>query len=273
MEKFFPAKQINGYQLVTPVGEATKLTGLALLNLQAQESYQGELALDNEGALVILSGTAEISVDGQNFGVLGGRKDVFSGCAASVYLPVGAKYTVKAQSALAIAIPLVKAEKKFPAFVVSPEEVEVNHRGLLNWQRDVHNILEAKVEGRVDKIILGETFTYPGHWSSYPSHKHDVYNPPIESKLDEIYFFQVKPDAGFGVQVLYNDDLSLRECYMLKNGDSIAIREGYHPVVAAPGFQVYYLWVMAGDYGRKLTPHDDPNLTWINNVAPMLKAK
>ena len=273
MSNFFAADKSNGYRVVTPIGEITELTGLATLYLKAGESYSGQMDTNAEGALVILSGTAAITADGKDFGELGGRKDVFSGCAATVYVPLAAKYTVTAKTDIAVAIPMAKAENKYSAFAVTPAEVEVNHRGLMNWQRDVHNILESKAEGKVDRIILGETFTYPGHWSSYPSHKHDVYNPPIESKLDEIYFFQVKPQEGFGVQVIYNDDLSLRESYMLKDGDAVAIKEGYHPVIAAPGFQVYYLWVMAGNYGRKLTPHDDPNLTWINNIAPMLKAK
>lgn len=272
MKNFFNANKTKGYQVVTPVGAITEHTGLALLYMEDKDTYTGTTAATEEGALVILSGKAEITVDGENFGVLGGRKDVFTGKSSSVYLPVSASYTVKAvEGAVNIAIPLVKASKKFKAFAVKPEEVEVNHRGLLNWQRDVHNILESNAEGRVENIVLGETFTYPGHWSSYPSHKHDVYNPPIESKLDEIYFFQVKPQEGFGVQVIYNDDLSLRQSFMLKDGDAVAINEGYHPVIAAPGFQVYYLWVMAGAHGRKLTPHDDPKLTWINNIAPMLK--
>jgi len=70
---------------------------------------------------------------------------------------------------------------------------------------------------------------------------------------------------------MYTDDLSLREAYILKDGDSIFIPRGYHPVAAAPGFQVYYLWVMAGNYGRKLIPRDDPKLGWLGNIGPMLK--
>jgi len=90
-------------------------------------------------------------------------------------------------------------------------------------------------------------------------------------QMDEIYFFKVKPQEGFGIQVMYNDDMSLRQAYIIKDGDVAAIPEGYHPVAAVPGFQVYYLWVMAGSYGRKLIPNDDPNLKWISNIVPMLQ--
>ena len=75
---------------------------------------------------------------------------------------------------------------------------------------------------------------------------------------------------GFGIQVMYNDDLTMRESYIVKDGDSIAIKEGYHPVAAAPGYCVYYLWVMAGTSGRRLTPCDDPNHAWVKAVEQMV---
>ena len=56
--------------------------------------------------------------------------------------------------------------------------------------------------------------------------------------MEEIYHFRVNPSQGFGIQVMYNDDFSLNESYMVRNGDSIAIKEGYHPVAAAPGYSV-----------------------------------
>ena len=172
---------------------------------------------------------------------------------------------------MSVAVLAALATKKYESFVVTPDEVVLNHRGVLNYQRDVHDILTSNADGKVDRIVVGETFTVPGNWSSYPSHKHDTQNMPYETKMDEIYHFKVKPTAGFGVQILYSDDLTLREAHMIKDGDSMAIPKGYHPVVAAPGFQVYYLWVMAGPFSRELTPCDDPKLAWIANLAPMLK--
>ena len=151
------------------------------------------------------------------------------------------------------------------------EEVVTEHRGQLNWQRDVNDIITTKFEGKVDKIVLGETYGCPGQWSSYPSHKHDTDNLPYEVNMEEIYHFRVNPSQGFGIQVMYNDDFSLNESYMVRNGDSIAIKEGYHPVAAAPGYSIYYLWVMAGKSGRKLTPSDDPKHAWVKAVENMVK--
>lgn len=89
--------------------------------------------------------------------------------------------------------------------------------------------------------------------------------------MEEIYHFKVNPEQGFGIQVMYNDDMSLKESYMVRDGDSVAIKEGYHPVAAAPGYEIYYLWVMAGNSGRKLTPYDDPNHAWVKAVEKWFK--
>ena len=109
-------------------------------------------------------------------------------------------------------------------------------------------------EGKVDRSSWVKPHGLPGQWSSYPSHKHDRDDPPEEVNMEEVYHFKVNPPQGFGIQVMYNDDFSLNESYIVRNGDTIAIEQGYHPVAAAPGYQIYYLWVMAGNSGRTLTP-------------------
>lgn len=271
MSYFVPAIEHTGYREILKVGDKTQYTGCGLLHLAAGESYSGKTSAE-ETIFVLLSGQCNIEVGAQIFSKLK-RKDVFSDKASAVYVPVGDEFTVQAGESMGVelAVLTAPAEKKFKPFVIRPDEVVVNHRGLLNWKRDVHDIVVANAEGKVDKIVVGETFGYPGQWSSYPSHKHDTQNPPFETQMDEIYYFKIKPTEGFGVQIMYNSDLSMREAYMVKDGDAVALPTGYHPVVAAPGFQVYYLWVMAGPHGRRLTPCDDPKLAWLNNVGAMIK--
>ncbi|HHW03088.1 MAG TPA: 5-deoxy-glucuronate isomerase [Thermoanaerobacterales bacterium] len=261
MSYLYTFKEQIGFKEVIKPGDVTKYTGFSLLTLGAGESYKAKTC-DNEVVLVILSGKANVKVDDVKYENLGERKDVFSGRATSVYIPLGSAYEVaEAQGEkLEVAVLSAVAEKKFAPFVVKPEEVVVNHRGVPGYQRDVHDIIVDNAEDKVDRIVVGETFSYPGEWSSYPSHKHDTFNPPEETMMEEIYFFKVNPPEGFGIQVMYNDDLSLRDAYIIKDGDVVVIPEGYHPVASAPGFKVYYLWVMAGPYGRKLKPKDDQKL-------------
>lgn len=274
MNWLIPYAETTGYRrLVTP-GKEMQQIGLGLINLAP--GGQVELATDEaEAVLVILAGTCTVEVDGVTYAGLGARRDPFSGRATSVYVPRESQYRVTntGNYGMEIAVVTARAERKFPAFVVRPEEVAVNHRGALNYQREVHDIVVDNAEGRVDRIVVGETFSFPGHWSSYPPHKHDTYNPPFESEMEEIYHFRIKPSNGFAAQFVYTGDNRVRQAYMIGNGDSVILPYGYHPVAAAPGYQVYYLWVMAGERGRKLTPCDDPNHAWISNVAPMLRGK
>ena len=108
--------------------------------------------------------------------------------------------------------------------------------------------------------MLGETINPPGNWSSYPPHKHDRHAPPEEVALEEVYYYRFKPEGGFGVQLIYDDHDERAQ--VVRDGDVVAIPSGYHPVVAAPGYSLYYLWVMAGE-GRELAPFFDPRHVWV----------
>lgn len=271
MKYLYSHEETAGYREIVAPGNQTKHTGLGLIKLGPLAAFEGETR-DREAVLVMLKGNCRAKVGGANFDHLA-RKEVFSGRATAVYVPRNSRYKITETSGreAEVAVLTAVAEKAYEPFVVRPEEVVVNHRGALNYQRDVHDIIVENGEGRVDRIVVGETFAYPGQWSSYPPHKHDTYNPPAESEMEEIYHFRIKPREGFAAQLIYTNDGSVREAYMVKDGDTVAIPAGYHPVAAAPGYQVYYLWVLSGNRGRQLMMNDDPSFAWINNVAPMLK--
>lgn len=257
MQLYYQGHAYNGRQdIIDPVEQG--LMGLSMLKLANNEVYVGQSGVYEVG-LVILSGRADVIVDDQAYEGLGVRSDVFSGPAATVYIPRESAYRVEAKSDdFESALCLVKADKKYAPFVVRPEEVSVNHRGGQTWKRDVHDIIVDNGEGRVDKIVLGETYGDPGNWSSFPSHKHDQFVPGLETELTEIYHFRVSPEKGFGVQILYTEDRELNEAYLIRDQDSVLIPKGYHPVVAPPSVKVYYLWFLAGNKGRKMQPQDDP---------------
>jgi 5-deoxy-glucuronate isomerase len=109
------------------------------------------------------------------------------------------------------------------------------------------------------RLLIGETYNPPGLWSSYPPHKHDVQQPPQETKLEEVYHFRLNPPQGFGLQRVYGDGFD--ECYTAQDRDTVVITKGYHPVVGAPGYQLYYLWILAGEE-RTMHPRDDDAHAW-----------
>lgn len=271
MKRFYERQDGMGYQEVITKEAGLDVIGFDLIRLESGESIQTESG-EYELGLVILSGTCSVRAGDFQAEHLGKRRNVFDGKPTTIYMPRDTAYEITAEGygILEIGVCKVKADKKYEPFVVCPEDITTEHRGKLNWQRNVNDIITSNYEGKVDKIVLGETYGCAGQWSSYPSHKHDTDNMPFEVNMEEIYHFKVNPGQGFGIQVMYNDDMSLKESYMVRDGDSVAIKEGYHPVAAAPGYEIYYLWVMAGNSGRKLTPCDDPNHAWVKAVEKMV---
>jgi 5-deoxy-glucuronate isomerase len=109
--------------------------------------------------------------------------------------------------------------------------------------------------------VIGETYNPSGNWSSYPPHKHEREVPGLESKHEEVYYFRMNPAQGFALMRLYQDE-GRDQAVVVEDGDTVLLPNGYHPVVAAPGYQAYYLWILAGEK-RALLMHDDPKHAWV----------
>jgi 5-deoxy-glucuronate isomerase len=145
-------------------------------------------------------------------------------------------------------------------FEVRPEEIEVERRGSGGMEREVRPILMAERE--VERLLVVEVLTPDGHWSSYPPHKHDRDALPEESYLEETYYHRVQPEQGFAVQRVYTEDRSLDETMTVVDGDTVLVPRGYHAVSAPPGYDLYYLNVMAGPV-REWKFKNDPDHEWL----------
>ena len=108
---------------------------------------------------------------------------------------------------------------------------------------------------------MSELYADPGCWSGYPPHKHDTDDLPNETYLEETYYHRMARQEGFAVQLVYTDDRSLDEAIQVRDGDVVLVPRGYHPVAAGPGYDLYYLNVMAGPRRRWLVT-TDPDHRW-----------
>jgi 5-deoxy-glucuronate isomerase len=254
-----------GYtQLVTPGVQPVEHIDFGILRLEGGQSYESASG-GYELGLVILSGTCSVRVDDQRFDDLGGRESVFDGRATGVYVPCGAQLAVHAASTgVEMAVCRCATDSKHPTRVVRPADVVAREVGGPGFKRYVHDILGPDMEA--SSLIVGETFTVAGNWSSFPPHKHDVEAPPDEVQQEELYFYKIRPAEGFGVQYLYSRSDSphgaLDQALSLHEDDVTLMPFGYHPVAAPPGYDVYYLWFLAGQT-RLMRPHDDPMYAWI----------
>jgi 5-deoxy-glucuronate isomerase len=263
VSRLIKASTSQGYQDAVPDGNPyTKFLRFGLIKLAAGESYQA-VNTGVETLAVVLTGTVNATVDGESWEGLGGRESVFDGPASSVYIPLDSSFTFVAETDVEVALCSTVTDEKLLPFVISPEEVQVSDRGDRNWKRTIRDILTTSGEGRVSRLVVGETINSPGDWSSYPPHKHDGQYAPEEPNFEEIYHYRVDPPEGFGVQLHYTDDRSIDDAHTVRDGDTFVIEQGYHPLAAAGGHSLYYLWVMAGDTGRALNPYIEPAYRWL----------
>jgi 5-deoxy-glucuronate isomerase len=149
--------------------------------------------------------------------------------------------------------------------VIRPADCGLEVRGGGNATRQIIDILPPAAEA--DRLLVCEVLTPAGNWSSYPPHKHDRHNPPVEADLEETYYYRFSEPGGYGIQRLYT--LADREEQVLRvtHGDLVMVREGYHPFVAAPGVDAYYLNTLAGSF-RSMAATDDPRYAHLRASWP-----
>jgi 5-deoxy-glucuronate isomerase len=252
-------------QLVTPDEMPLRDLDFAMLRLDPDASYTATAGNDEVG-VVLLSGTASVRVDAATYPDLGGRSSVFAGRATGIYIPIHAVFEITAgPQGVEAAICRCRATAAFPVQVVRPAQVVAREVGQGAFRRYVHDILGV-TNSQAQQLIVGETFTPAGKWSSFPPHKHDTLALPDEVQQEELYLFKIRPETGFGVQGWYTRADSafdaLNAAALVRNNDVTIMPYGYHPVAAPPGYDVYYLWFMAGPI-REMHPHDDPDHAWI----------
>ncbi|WP_083972123.1 5-deoxy-glucuronate isomerase [Actinoplanes awajinensis] len=247
-----------------------KLLDFTLLKLNAGESWSGESG-DREILAVILSGTATFTVGAAKFPEVGGRANVFSGKPHSVYIPAGVAVTVEALGPVEIALPSAPSDLATEPYVIGPERVAAGRWGAANFGRTYHQILTeiAQPDLPARRLIVGETFTPSGNWSTYPPHRHKVDNLPAEAAHEEMYYFKVQPSDGFGICRMYTDE-GYEENFTVRDHGVHMMPEGYHTVVSAPGYVTYYLWFLAGTQ-RTQGALEDVDLKWVGKAVPMLR--
>src|SRR5579859_323193 len=209
---------------------------------------------NEEAALVILGGRATVDW-GQGPQEVGGRSDVFSGYPHAIYLPSHTPFEVSAITTCEFADCSVPSSAKLAAKIITPAECREEIRGGGNCTRQIVDVIRP--EFPAEKLLICEVYTPSGNWSSYPPHKHDVHNPPTEVDLDETYYYRIANGDGYAFQRLYDAAGTRDDTLTVTDGDLVLIKDGYHPVVAAHGYDVYYLNVLAGS-ARSMAASDDP---------------
>ncbi len=253
----------DGRQLrITPESAGWRYVGFEVYTLPPDQTIGRDLG-GTEACIVLLSGIANIKTNTRAWRGIGERESVFDPIPPySVYVPSADTFEIRALTTLQVAIGFAPGKATHPARLIPPDAVGLEDRGRGNNARKIRNILPETEPA--DSLLVVEVVTPGGHWSSYPPHKHDRDQLPDESFLEEIYYHRINPRQGFAVQRVYTDDGSMDETLTVNDGDSVLVPRGYHPVGAPPGYDVYYLNVMAGPR-RSWRFHNDPRHAWLLN--------
>jgi 5-deoxy-glucuronate isomerase len=259
---------------LSPQRAGWRFSGLQVLRLAPGETQHLELE-GIEAAVLPLGGSVTVEVDGRRL-ELGGRADVFERVTDWAYLPVGAEARLTAAGGGEVAIPTAVAERRFEAVRIPAGDVTVEVRGAGPATRQVTNFCSPEAFDGADRLMCVELLTPDGNWSSYPPHKHDD-SPECPVNNEEIYYFRLgKAGArgyasdGFGFHRTYTEpdrDGAFDVNVAVGDGDIFLIPRGYHgPCVAAPGYPMYYLNVLAGPGGeRSMAFCDDPAHHWVRD--------
>ena len=246
-------------------------TGLYVVTLAPGESRRitgGEF----EWLVLPLSGQVRVECAGKLV-FLEGREGPFAGPTDYAYVPVSSRFTITSTSGGRIALPHAKAATSLPFRRIPAEETVVELRGAGHCSRQINNFGTPSVLN-ADSIIACEVLTPAGNWSSYPPHKHDEHLQGRESVLEEIYYFEMRADGDapesakpFGYQRVYGAwDRPISVMAEVHSGDVVLVPHGWHgPSMAPPGYDMYYLNVMAGPGAqREWLVSEDPDHAWVS---------
>ena len=243
-----------------------KEAGWSYVGFDLYRLGEGEVAAEETGGreaiLVLVEGRARISADGQDFGELGDRMDVFQKTPPHcVYVPSDSRWQAVTTTACTLAVCTAPGKGGHPAQIIGPAGIALTERGRGTNLRHINNIA---MEDRdvADSLLVTEVFTPAGHWSSYPPHRHDEDDYPRMTYLEETYYHRLNPAQGFGIQRVFTEDGALDETMSVSDHDVVLVPRGHHPCAAPHGYEMYYLNVMAGPL-RKWRFQNHPDHDWI----------
>ncbi len=265
----------NRNQAIIDVGDQT--TPLCYFNhvrLRRGERFEHQVP-GYETMLVPATGSCDVRVDGREFPAVGQRAHLWEGDPEGVYVPVGARAEIVCRSdSLDLMIGGGRYDQTLEPFDVRQGDVDKIQYGSddTKTHRRIKHLLGQRNAGRRGRLLVSELFTVgAGGWSGFPPHKHDAERGTQETEYQEVYQFRFNPDHGFGAQFVYAHEDDYGPVYHVRTGSVIAIDRGYHPSVAAPGYEMYYFTVIVGAHSKSLIQHFDPHHAYQIETIPGIK--
>ncbi|MEX2649611.1 MAG: 5-deoxy-glucuronate isomerase [Alphaproteobacteria bacterium] len=222
-----------GYTAITRIGEPDADAGIEFGVLELAEGQSCRFDVTRETAFLLMEGTIGLHVEGVTTAPLT-RTSLFDESATCLHVSAGQRVAIDARGGAQLTMFAVDNDRRFEARLYLPKDVPNEHRGKGQvadaCYRFVRTIFDRRNAPEAANLVLGEVITFPGRWSSYPPHHH---------AQPEIYHYRFTRPEGFGHAELGDTVLKVRQY------DTVKILDGVdHPQCAAPGYGMYYLWVI-----------------------------
>ena len=251
------------------------LTYFNIVKLSKGEVFESRVA-GYETCIVPATGSVTVGVAGQMFAGIGNRGvDVWDGEPEAVYVPVGLPARITCLSDRAeVFVAGARFDQVLEPFEVRADALDTVQYGSddTKTHRKIKHILGTKYRDRVGRLLVSELFTVgAGGWSGFPPHKHDTDRLPLETRHDETYNFRFRPGHGFGMQLVQREDGKVGDAYHIVDGSTVVLDKGYHPCVAAPGYEMYYFTILGGLSQRPLVQFFQPVHAYQVETIPGIK--
>jgi 5-deoxy-glucuronate isomerase len=222
----------QGYTAITRYDDPAEETGIGFGVLKLENGETHELTAPSETAWLLMSGTVEVRVAGRASRFQ--RRSLFDDSPSCVHVPAGESVSFTADGPAEFTVYSTANQRRFEPRIFGPQDVPDEHRGQGQVDdacyRLVRTVFDRTNSDPAAELVLGEVVTMPGRWSSYPPHHHPQ---------PEIYHYRFTLPQGYGHAELGEQVLKIRQ------NDTIKILEGNdHAQCAAPGYGMYYAWVI-----------------------------
>lgn len=264
----------NHNQPIVPLdNEIVPLCYFNRVVLNRGERYDHRLAT-HESCVVPVTGTVSVDVDGERYAHIGERRHLWDAVPNGVYVPVDSPCVIKAESErVEVFIAGGRFEERLSPFAIRSDDIDIVQYGSddTKTHRKIKHILGQANAERRGRLLVSELFTVgAGGWSGFPPHKHDV-DREGETRFEEVYQFRFHPEQGFGAQFGYVNEDDSGPVFHVKNGSTYLIDRGYHPCVAAPGYEMYYFTIIVGETSQSLQQYFEPAHEYQVHTIPGIK--
>jgi len=266
--------------IISPSDARVPLNFFNIVKLSRGQSFDYAIP-GYETGVVPATGTIDVEIGKERFAAIGQRKaDVWDGEPEGVYVPTGARVRLICLSdGTEIFVAGAKFEGVLTPFAVRAPDIDKVQYGSdeTKTHRKIKHILGTKHRNRVGRLLVSELFTVgQGGWSGFPPHKHDTDRQAtdgtiVETRHDETYNFRFRPKNGFGMQLIQREDGKIGDAHHLVDGSTIILDKGYHPCVAAPGYEMYYFTILGGLSQRPLVQYFQPAHAYQIETIPGIK--